>query len=112
MQQIILDIIPQKISPYCYVLQNSSGDVIEINLVYGEEWYSLDGTEELSLKIRLPNNRILTKPLNSFTGTKVTFNTTADITPIVGLDVCDLTISKGNVIIGTLNFMIAVEYVF
>jgi len=112
MQQIILDMIPHKVSPYCYVLQDSSGDSIEINLVYGDEPYSLDGTEDISIEIRRPDNQILKKTLNSFTGTKIVFTTTADMTPFIGLDVCDLRITKGNVTIGTLNFIIAVEYVF
>lgn len=112
MQQIVLDVIPHKISPYCYVLQNSSGETIEIKLVYGDETYSLDGTENISLEIRRPDNQILVKSLNYFTGTKITFTTTADMTPIVGLNVCNITIKKANTEISTLNFIMAVEYEF
>lgn len=112
MQQIILDVIPHKVSPYCYVLQDSSGDTIEINLVYGDEVYSLDGTENISLEIRRPDGQILVKSLNSFTGTKITFTTTADMTPIIGFNVCNITIAKTNMEISTLNFIMAVEYDF
>ena len=112
MQQIILDMIPHGVSPYCYILQNSSGDTIEINLVYGENSYSLDGTESLSLKIRRPDHQILEKTLNNLSGTKIRFTTTQDMSPFIGLDVCDLTITKNNIVIGTLNFIIAVEYVY
>ena len=112
MQRIVLDVIPHNVSPYCYVLQNSSGETIEINLVYGDETYSLDGTENISLEIRRPDNQILVKSLNYFTGTKITFTTTADMTPIVGLNVCNITITKTNTEISTLNFIMAVEYEF
>lgn len=112
MQQIILDVIPHKVSPYCYVLQGSSGDSIEINLVYGDEPYSLDGTENISLEIRRPDNQLLVKSLNSFVGSKITFTTTEDMTPFIGFNICNIVINKTNSDIGTLNFIMAVEYVF
>lgn len=112
MQQMVLDVIPHKVSPYCYVLRNSSGETIEINLVYGNTPYSLNGTENISLEMRRPDGQILVKSLNSFTGTKITFTTTADMTPIIGLNVCNITIAKANTEISTLNFIMAVEYEF
>lgn len=112
MQQIVLDVIPHKVSPYCYVRQGSIGETIEINLVYGNETYSLDGTENISLEIRRSDGQILVKSLNYFTGTKITFTTTADMTPIIGLNVCNITITKTNTEISTLNFIMAVEYEF
>lgn len=112
MQQIILDVIPHKVSPYCYVLRNSSGDTIEINLIYGDETYSLDGTEDVSLEIRRPDGQILKYSLNYSVGSKIYFSTTTDMTPIIGLNICNITIAKTNMEIGTLNFIMAVEYEF
>lgn len=112
MQQMVLDVIPHKVSPYCYVLQGSSGERVEINLIYGNETYSLSGNEELSLEIRRRDGQILKYLLNSYVGSKIYFSTTADMTSIVGLNICNITIKKTNTEISTLNFIMAVEYEF
>lgn len=112
MQQIVLDVIPHKVSPYCYVLQGSSGETIEINLIYGDETYSLDGTEQLSLEMRRRDGRILKYSLNNSVGSKIFFSTDTNMTPMVGLNVCNITIKKTNTEISTLNFIMAVEYEF
>lgn len=112
MQQMILDVIPHKVSPYCYVRQGSSGETIEINLIYGDETYSLSGTEQLSLEMRRPDGRILKYSLNSSVGSKIFFSTDTNMTPMVGLNICNITITKTNTEISTLNFIMAVEYEF
>lgn len=112
MQQIVLDVIPHKVSPYCYVLQGSSSETIEINLIYGDEPYSLDGTEQISLEMRRSDGQILNYSLGSSSSSKIFFFTTIDMTPIIGLNVCNITIAKANTEISTLNFIMAVEYEF
>lgn len=112
MRQIVLDMIPCGICPYCYVARNSSGESIEINLVYGGETYSLTGNENLSLEVRRPDNQVVTKTLNNSSGSKIVFTTTQEMTQCSGKAICNLSIAKNGVVLGTLNFIISVESVY
>ena len=111
MEQINLDLIPGRISPICHASQYDVGRVIRINIIDGySQPYTLDGTEAISVNVRKTDGNVVVESLEVVTGRSyVDVVTTEQMTCCYGSNVCDLTIEKSNVLIGTLNFILEVE---
>lgn len=109
MEQIRLDIVPKGIMPVCHASQYDKGRVIRCNLVDGLQGYVLTD-ETITLNVRKPDDNIVTAAVEVVSGTSyVDIVTTEQMTACEGNNICELTITKDDVVISTLNFKMQVE---
>ena len=110
MEIIKLNLIPSGVNPTCHCSQYDEGRVIRIELFDGLTPYTLQSGDTVTLNVRKPDNTIVTASVTATQGNKyVDLVTTEQICACVGYNLCDLTITNGSVVIGTLNFIMAVE---
>lgn len=110
MEIIKLNLIPSGVNPTCHCSQYDNGRVIRIDLFDGLTPYVLQSGDTVTLNVRKPDNTIVTTSLTATQGnTYVNLVTTEQICACVGYNLCDLTITNGSVVIGTLNFIMQVE---
>ena len=109
MEQIRLDIVPKGIMPVCHASQYDKGRVIRCNLMDGLQGYVLTD-ETIVLKVCKPDDNIVTAAVEVISGTSyVDIVTTEQMTACEGNNICELTMSKDDVVISTLNFRMQVE---
>lgn len=110
MEIIKLNLIPSGVNPTCHCSQYDEGRVIRIELFDGLTPYALKSGDTVTLNVRKPDNTIVTASVTATQGNKyVDIVTTEQICACVGYNLCDLTITNGSVVIGTLNFIMQVE---
>lgn len=110
MEIIKLNLIPSGVNPTCHCSQYDEGRVIRIELFDGLTPYVLKSGDAVTLNVRKPDNTIVTASVTATQGNKyVDIVTTEQICACVGYNLCDLTITNGSVVIGTLNFIMQVE---
>ena len=110
MEIIKLNLIPRGVNPTCHCSQYDEGRVIRIELFDGLTPYVLQSGDTVTLNVRKPDNTIVTGTVSTTQGNNyVDIVTTEQICACVGYNLCDLTITNGSKIIGTLNFIMAVE---
>ena len=110
MEIIKLNLIPSGVNPTCHCSQYDNGRVIRIDLFDGLTPYVLQSGDTVTLNVRKPDNTIVTTSLTATQGnTYVNLVTTEQICACVGYNLCDLTITNGSTVIGTLNFIMQVE---
>ena len=110
MEIIKLNLIPSGVNPVCHAKQYDEGRVIRIDLFDGLTPYVLKSGDTVSLNVRKPDNTIIDTTITATQGnTYVEFTTTEQICACVGYNLCDLTITNGAKVIGTLNFIMAIE---
>ncbi|MGF2565436.1 hypothetical protein ACQUWZ_26530, partial [Ralstonia pseudosolanacearum] len=72
--------------------------------------YTLQSGDVVTLNVRKPDNHIVTTTVETTQDNNyVDIVTTEQICACVGYNTCDLTITNGSVVIGTLNFIMAIE---
>ena len=109
MEQIRIDIVPKGIMPVCHASQYDKGRVIRCNLMDGLQGYVLT-TETIVLNVRKPDDNIVTAAVEVIAGkTYVDIVTTEQMTACEGNNICELTMSKDDVVISTMNFKMQVE---
>ena len=110
MEIIKLNLIPNGVNPTCHCSQYDEGRVIRIELFDGLTPYTLQSGDTVTLNVRKPDNTIVTTTVETTQGNNyVDIVTTEQICACVGYNLCDLTITNGSVVIGTLNFIMAIE---
>ena len=110
MESIKVDLIPGKQEPVCHASQYDVGRTIRVNLVENGAYYTLDGTETVTVEVRKPDGNFVTKSCSAVNGhTYVDVVTTQQMTAVAGMSLCNLKIVKGGTTIGTLNFILSVE---
>ena len=110
MEIIKLNLIPSGVSPTCYCSQYDNGRVIRVDLFDGLTPYELQSGDVVTLNVRKPDNTIIVATLSATQGnTYVNIETTEQMCAVVGFNLCDLTITNGSKVIGTLNFIMSVE---
>ena len=110
MEIIKLNLIPTGVNPTCHCSQYDEGRVIRIELFDGLTPYTLQSGDTVTLNVRKPDNTIVTTSVTATQGNKyVDIVTTEQICAVVGYNLCDLTITNGSVVIGTLNFIMQIE---
>ena len=110
MEQIRLDIIPKGITPVCHASQYDKGRVIRLNLMDGLQGYVLSD-ETAQLNVRKPDNTLVTAEVTVESGkTYVDIVTTEQMCAVAGDNICDLQLTKGSAVVGTLNFKMRVEH--
>jgi hypothetical protein len=110
MEIIKLNLIPTGVNPTCHCSQYDEGRVIRIELFDGLTPYTLQSGDTVTLNVRKPDNTIVTTSVTATQGNKyVDIVTTEQICAVVGYNLCDLTITNGSTVIGTLNFIMQIE---
>lgn len=110
MEIIKLNLIPSGVNPTCHCSQYDNGRVIRIELFDGLTPYVLQSGDTVTLNVRKPDNTIVTASVTATQGNNyVDIVTTEQICACVGYNLCDLTITNGLKVIGTLNFIMQVE---
>ena len=111
MESIKLDLIPGKKMPSLHASQYDDGREHGIDLFENGIAYKLDGTETLTINERKVDNNICSMDIeNTFTGSShIEFASFLQMCACAGSNFCELRISKGDVDIGTLNFILEVE---
>jgi lysophospholipase L1-like esterase len=110
MEIIKLNLIPSGVNPTCHCSQYDNGRVIRIELFDGLTPYTLQSGDVVTLNVRKPDNHIVTTTVETTQGNKyVDIVTTEQICAVVGYNLCDLNITNGETVIGTLNFVMAIE---
>jgi len=110
MERITLNVVPRGITPVCHASQYDKGRVICLDLMDGLQGYTLQGTETLELRVRKPDNNVVTAVVENTSSTYVYIVTTEQMTACEGVNLCELRITDGDdVLLGTLNFNMKVE---
>lgn len=109
MEQFNLNTIPGKVAPVCHASQYDTGRIIRVNLFEGDQVYTLDGTEVVSVSVRKPDGHIVTEGITNTSAAYVEIVTTEQMTACYGANLCELKIEKGADVLGTLNFILSVE---
>ena len=109
MEQFNLNTIPGKVAPVCHASQYDTGRTIRVNLFEGDQVYTLDGTEVVSISVRKPDGHVVTEAITNTSAAYVEIITTEQMTACFGANLCELKIEKGADVIGTLNFILSVE---
>lgn len=109
MQTIKLNLIPQGVNPTCYSSQYDTGRVIRVLLFEGVTPYTLSNSESVSLSVRKPDNTLVTTSVTNTEAEYVDIVTTEQMTAVTGVNICELKISEGSKVIGSLNFNMQVE---
>lgn len=110
MESIKLNLIPSGVNPTCHCSQYDEGRIIRIDLFDGLTPYALQSGDAVTLNVRKPDNTIITTSVTVTAGNNyVEISTTEQMCAVVGFNLCDLTITNGAKVIGTLNFIMAIE---
>lgn len=109
MEIIKLNIIPSGVNPTCHASQYDEGRVIRVELFEGLTPFTLQASDEIGLAIRKPDNKIVTMLVENTEDNYVDIVTTRQACAVVGANLCELTIKRSSVTIGTLNFFMQVE---
>jgi len=109
MENIKLNLIPGLNNPVCHVSQYDIGRIIRLNLFEGDSVYTLSGNETIRLNVRKPDNTILEEQLANTSSTYVTFDTSEQMCPLPGDNICELSIESNGTIIHSINFLMKVE---
>lgn len=110
MENVKLDLIPGRVMPICHASQYDAGRVIRFNLVENDVPYVLDGTETVTFGERKIDGNVVTAAcVVTATKSYVDLETTEQMCACYGQNLCELKIEKGDVLIGTLNFVLDVE---
>ena len=109
MEQFNLNTIPGKVAPVCHASQYDTGRTIRVNLFEGDQVYTLDGTEIISVSVRKPDGHVVTEGITNTSAAYIEIVTTEQMTACPGANLCELKIEKGADVIGTLNFILSVE---
>lgn len=109
MEIINLNLIPGLNNPVCHVSQFDVGRTIRLNLFEGGASYTLSGSEVLYLIVRKPDNKTLERLVVNTSSNYVTFNTTEQMCPLPGKNICELKITNSGNAIKSVNFLMIVE---
>lgn len=109
MEQIKLDMIPKGITPIAHASQYDQGRLIHFILMDNLQAFILTD-ETVTIKVCKPDDNIVTAEATYTANTNiVTISTTDQMCAVAGDAKCELSVSKGDVKIGSLNFILRVE---
>lgn len=109
MEVIKLNLIPNGASPVAHASQYDEGRSFRFDLFEGVEVYTLDGTEVLECDIKKPDGNIVTVAVTNTSDSYIEVETTLQMCACAGNSFGEIKITKGAKVIGTLNFILAVE---
>lgn len=109
MEIIKLNLIPSGVNPVCHCSQYDAGRVIRFELFDGLTPYTLSSEDEITLKVRKPDNTIVTAEVENTESNYIDIVTTEQMTACFGNNLGELNITTGEKIIGSLNFVMVIE---
>lgn len=110
MEIININLIPSGVNPTCHAKQYDKGRVIRFELFNGLTPYTLQSGDTVTLNLRKPDNTIIEASVTAIEGNKyVDLVTTEQMTACFGYNYGCFKIANGEIDIGTLNFVMAVE---
>ena len=109
MEVIKLNLIPNGASPVAHASQYDEGRRFRCDLFEGAEVYTLDGTEVLECDIKKPDGNIVTVAVTNTSASYIVVETTLQMCACAGNSFGEIKITKDAKVIGTLNFILAVE---
>lgn len=110
MEIIKLNLIPNGVNPTCHAKQYDEGRVIRFELFEGLTPYTLQSGDTVTLNLRKPDNTIISASVTATQGNNyVDLVTTEQMCACVGYNLGAFKIANGDVDIGTLNFIMAIE---
>ena len=109
MEKIRIDIVPGGVTPVAHASQNDVGRSIRFNLFSGVSEYTLTGSEAINISMRRPDGTLRTQGLTNTMSNYVVFTTVDGDLTVGGVYSCELTIYKGDAILGSRNFVLKVE---
>jgi len=110
MEQINVNLIPGKVLPVCHVSQFDENRQIKVNLFDGENVFAFSGGDSAELNVKKPDTTIVTTALTvAAAQTYVELTTSQQMTAVAGANMCEIKITHGAQVIGTLNFIMQVE---
>lgn len=110
METINIDILPGDVTPVCHASQYDVGRTIQINLMQDSKPYEVEFGQRLVLEMKKPDTNVVSAPINYNVGNStIYFTTTEQMCACPGSNKCEIRITKGNISIGTLNFILEVE---
>lgn len=108
-ERIKLNLIPAGTMPVCHASQYDKKRQIGIDIYNGLQPYILSD-ELLELDVRKPDGHIVTIDVPyTAGGNGVVFETTEQMCAVAGSNLCELKITKGEAVIGSLNFYMEIE---
>lgn len=110
MEIIKLNLIPSGVNPTCHAKQYDEGRVIRFELFEGLTPYTLQSGDTVTLNLRKPDNTIISASVTATQGNNyVDLVTTEQMCACVGYNLGAFKLANGDVDIGTLNFIMAIE---
>lgn len=109
MEAIKLNLIPNGASPVAHASQYDEGRSFRFDLFEGAAVFTLDGTEVLECDIKKPDGNVVTVAVTNTSDSYIVVETTLQMCACAGNSFGEIKITKGAKIIGTLNFILAVE---
>lgn len=109
MEAIKLNLIPNGTNPVAHASQYDEGRSFRFDLFEGAAVYTLDGTEVLECDIKKPDGNIVTVAVTNTSDSYIVVETTLQMCACAGSSFGEIKITKDAKIIGTLNFILAVE---
>lgn len=109
MEAIKLNLIPNGANPVAHASQYDEGRRFRCDLFEGAAVYTLDGTEVLECDIKKPDGNIVTVAVTNTSDSYIVVETTLQMCACAGNSFGEIKITKGDKVIGTLNFILAVE---
>ena len=108
-ERIKLNLIPTGEMPVCHASQYDKGRQIGLDVFSGSTPYIFTD-EQLELDIRKGDGKIVTIDVPvTRKGSTVIFSTTEQMCAVAGANLCELKITKGANVIGSLNFYMEIE---
>lgn len=109
MEFITLDLVPGKIQPVCNASQYDAGRQIGINVTENGAPFNLLADDLIIYSEKKPDGNIVTMDVAHDAGTSFVFVTTEQMTAVTGSCICQFTLKRDDVKIGSLDFFLIVE---
>ena len=109
MEFITLDLVPGKIQPVCNASQYDAGRQIGINVTENGTPFNLLASDLIIYSEKKPDGNIVTMDVAHDAGTSFVFVTTEQMTAVTGSCICQFTLKRDGVKIGSLDFFLIVE---
>lgn len=107
-QTFNLELVPKGVPPIVHVSQYDKGQTWKFNILFNNQAFSIPSGSSVNIRGTKPDGRGFMYACE-YSGSEVTATEEQQMTAVAGDTTCELQITKGTEIIGTLNFILRVE---